>query len=123
VRYLRELLAVRQDMGERILTQRLVIYQRWVKTFRSASTHTHKHTHTHTSPAAVCARAQLRVRADLRVRCAVSVCSPLAMDEAIREANKKLLFNKLLSSVNMSLEVPDRECIADGGGAEPCPEA
>ncbi len=112
MRYLRELLAVRQDMGERILTQRLVIYQRWVKTFRCA----------HTPHLPLYARALSCVRADLRVCCAVSVCSPLAMDEAIREANKKLLFNKLLSSVNMSLEVPDRECIADGGGAEPCPE-
>jgi hypothetical protein len=50
----------------------------------------------------------------------VKTFSPLAMDEAIREANKKLLFDKLLSSVNMSLEVPDRECIAEGGGSEPC---
>lgn len=28
-----ELLAVREDFGERILTQRLTVYRRWVKSF------------------------------------------------------------------------------------------
>jgi hypothetical protein len=79
VRFLSELLAARQDFGERILTQRLVIYQRWVKTF-----------------------------------------SPAGMDARIKENNKKLLLARLSSTINMSLEAPDRECVAEGGGSEPC---
>lgn len=33
VSFLRALLAARQDYGERLIEQRLVVYQRWVKTF------------------------------------------------------------------------------------------
>ena len=47
--------------------------------------------------------------------------TPAKMDAAIKEANKKLLFARLSMTVNLSLEAPDRECIAEGGGTEPCP--
>lgn len=79
MRFLRELLSARQDFGERILTQRLVIYRRWVKGF-----------------------------------------SPLRTDEAIAEQNKKLLLDRLCNTVNLSLEVADRTCVADGGAEVPC---
>ena len=61
---MQKLLAEHQDFGERILTQRLVVYQRWVKRF-----------------------------------------APAAMDAAIKEANKKLLVERLSVTANMSLEV------------------
>jgi hypothetical protein len=81
-RFLRALLAEREDFGQRMLTQRLVVYQRWVKSF-----------------------------------------TPELMNDAIQEANKALLIQRLSTTVNMSLEAPDRECVAEDGTPEPCPDA
>ncbi len=75
--FLRALLAERQDFGERLIEQRLVIYQRWVKSF-----------------------------------------SPLKMHDSILEANKKLLLETMLRSVNLSLEAEESECVGDGSAAE-----
>jgi hypothetical protein len=81
-RFLRALLAEREDFGQRMLTQRLVVYQRWVKSF-----------------------------------------TPELMNDAIQEANKALLIQRLSTTVNMALEAPDRECVAESGAPEPCPDA
>jgi hypothetical protein len=78
-RFLSELLAVREDFGDRILTQRLTVYRRWVKSF-----------------------------------------SPEGFDNMIRDQNRDLLVARLSATVNMSLEVGDRECIVEGKPA-PCP--
>ena len=78
-RFLSELLAVREDFGERILTQRQTVYRRWVKNF-----------------------------------------SPEKFDDKISEGNRALLVARLTATVNMSLEVADRECVVDGK-PEPCP--
>lgn len=75
-----ELLAVREDFGDRILTQRLTVYRRWVKTF-----------------------------------------SPEKFDEKIQSNNRDLLVARLSATVNLSLEVGDRECTAADGKSEPCP--
>ena len=70
---------MREDFGDRILTQRLTVYRRWVKSF-----------------------------------------SPQGFDDKIRDGNRALLMARLSATVNMSLEVADRECIVDGK-PEPCP--
>ena len=79
-RFVSELLAVREDFGDRILTQRLTVYRRWVKTF-----------------------------------------SPESFDNKIQANNRDLLVARLSATVNLSLEVADRECTAADGKSEPCP--
>lgn len=63
VSFLRALLQQRQDFGERLIEQRLVIYQRWVKSFDKTLT-----------------------------------------NEAILAANKALLLERLMGTVNMNSE-------------------
>jgi len=63
VSFLRALLQQRQDFGERLIEQRLVIYQRWVKSFDKT-----------------------------------------LMNESILAANKALLLERLMGTVNMDSE-------------------
>lgn len=74
------LLAEREDFGDRILTQRLVVFRRWFKGF-----------------------------------------SAERLDAAIRDANREALYSRLSSTVNLSLEAAEPECMGADGQPAPCP--